>query len=169
MSADPITAAMDCFWRARKLTYDLLTDLPEETLILHFPRPKLDTVGQQLAEMADVTIAYAKSIEAGSMDFGAVRWDFPENLTSSRDELMSYLRKSDEAITKAVESADIDAEIDLFGVKESLLGWLIGLVQHETLHHGQIALFFLYNKVAMPDSWIEEWAFPKLKGDSYTL
>ena len=155
MSAESISAIMNCFRRTRKLTYDLLTELPEDIVNLHFPRPKLDTLGQQLAEMADVTLAYAKGIESGSLDFDTVRWDFPDELISSPERLKSYLRETDEAVEKAIAAADEDAEVDIYGEKASLLEVLIGLVQHETLHHGQLALFFHLNEVKMPTSWIE--------------
>lgn len=151
-----ISITRSCFHHGRQLTYDLLTTLPWDVINLRFPKPGFDTVGQQLAEIGDVTMIFADSIETGVLSFDKVRSNFPDELIGSRKKLLEYLQKTDRLLDEAIMKMGEDIEVDIYGKKSSLLEVLIGLVQHESLHHGQLALFFHYNKVSMPASW-GEW------------
>lgn len=153
---------MQAWKETRDMTYDLLETLNDTQLRVVQSRPGLNTIGMHLLEMADVTYAYSQSLRSGELNFDEV-----QDMYSSEDQRKAHikerLRKSDEALSKAIEHIKPGFSINAFGEETSAEELLLTLLRHENLHHGQIIAFAYASGMELPESWQQNWALPPLK------
>lgn len=166
MSSDKknrIMSFIETFRGNRKLTYDLLEMLDENSMHQIWPRPGLDTFSKHFAEMASVQKAFVEALSSGIMDFSTVPgvFDFPKDL--KKKEIINMLESSDSFLENQLKKAPQDLLIDWGGdCKLSIDQHLINLISHEVFHQGMMVMAMYIFKIKLPDSWIESWALPEV-------
>ncbi len=145
-------------WRqTRALTYDLLRGLPYP--IMNFsPHPDFGTLARQMRHMADIQACYVAALQTGVMDFSVQ----PKQraLEKSKEHLEAYMRQLDEQLLTMLRglTATHRARPIEWGKEHlTLLQHLMGLLQHETLHHGMWAFYAKIADLPLPDSWRHTW------------
>lgn len=158
-----IDVAVSTWTYIRSLTYDFLEKVPESSLRKDLPRPALDQVGKHLLELGDVTMAYAKGLETGEIDFGSIRWEFDESDLSSKKKIREHLEESDQILDSALGQAkDNPSRKYKLGDEDlTLLEIITWLSLHEVLHHGQLVAYGYFLHIEFPATWTEQWALPQ--------
>ncbi|MDR7494768.1 MAG: DinB family protein [Armatimonadota bacterium] len=141
-------------WRqTRRLTYDLLAALPYA--VLNFsPHPDFGTFARQIRHMGDIQACYIMGLQTEKMDFGARPRQ--RTLEQSREHLEGYLRSLDaqlEEVLRGISGASPGRSIAWDGEAVPVLRHLMRLIQHETLHHGMLALYAKIADLPLPPSW----------------
>lgn len=137
----------------RQLTYDLLAALPYA--VLNFsPHPEFGTFARQIRHIGDVQACYLMGLDTAKMDFGAR--PHQRALEQSKDHLERYLRDLDVQLTQALRSLGGEGAVRHIAWEDeeiTVLQHLMRLLQHETLHHGMLALYAKVADLPLPPSW----------------
>ncbi len=140
-------------WQSRrKLTLDLLRELPEEHLA-YSVGANMGTLGKQFRHIGDVQLCYTEAIKSGKISFDHYRRDY--SLENSKQKLLDFLQETDQDFLRLVEE-NSGVEIDWFGEKWTLEQHLQALIEHEILHHGQLVVYLRTLNLKFPKSW-ELW------------
>ena len=153
--------ALAAWGETRKHTYDLLDVLTDEQPLESFPRPLFNSFGKQLQELGVIQKAYANAIRTGHVDYSEMAFEFDNDMIISKTKLREFLEEMDTEFVDVVRGSDPYKEID-WGLPSNpiLLEHVYWLLQHEVLHHGQLAAYCYLLNIDLPTSWIEAWAFP---------
>lgn len=127
---------------------ELLDGLDEENLKAELVVPKNKTLGEHLWCVIGARESYAESLQAGE-------WA-GFNSSLKREDIYS-LEKVTESILSSSESAlnTIKNITDWTDDRDELL---INLLEHETMHEGQIIRLMYGLDKTLPQSWVERWA-----------
>jgi len=141
-------------WRqTRRLTYDLLAALPYA--VLNFsPHPDFGTFARQIRHMGEIQACYLLGLQTGKMDFAARARQ--RALEQSAAHLDAYLRQQDSQLAETLRSLSGEAtgrRVAWEGEQVTILQHLMRLLQHETLHHGMLALYAKVADLSLPPSW----------------
>ena len=148
------------FFENRKLTYSLIDHLTEDQLVEKIKRPGLDSVSKQIQEMADVQIAFVKSIASGEIDFSTVTGIFDYTSINSKEKLVECLKSADKFTEIVFQSGQFKESIDWHGKQINICSHLNSLICHEVFHQGQIVMALYWMDIEMPETWCHTWALP---------
>ncbi len=154
----PALAEWAALWRqTRTLTYDLLRSLPYP--VMNFsPHADFGTLIRQIRHVADVQAAYLVAIQTGKMDLPAQPRH--RTLEQSKERVEAYLRELDEQLLDLLRAVPetIQTRSIAWGANQlTLQQHLVGLIQHETLHHGMWAFYAKVADLPLPESWQQSW------------
>jgi uncharacterized damage-inducible protein DinB len=134
----------------RQLTADLLRTLSHEEL-LWSPSESVGALWKQFRHLGRVQENYMKALETGRVNFdtqGGYRG------TADGAALLHYLQELDKQLASKVANADDDQMIEWFGGERiTAFEHLRRMMSHETLHHGQLIVYFRLMNKPFPDSW----------------
>ena len=155
--------AIAAWQETREHTLILLRQLSDAQLIIPFPRPLFNSFGKQFQELGVIQEAYIDAIHQGKMDFSRMSVDLDEELVISKDKLHEFLTSLDSQLTgllKDVQDPYQSIDWHLGDDNPTLLEHIYWLVQHETLHHGQLVVYCYLLNIAPPEKLAKAWAFP---------
>ncbi len=156
-STSEIRQWVETWQQTRTLTYDLLRALPYA--VMNFsPHPEFGTLARQIRHAADIQACYIAAVRSGKMDFSIQ----PKKraLEQSKENLEAYLRQLDEELVTVLHDLTPEQHarsIDWGTEKLTLLQHLMGLLQHETLHHGMWAFYAKIADLPLPQTWKDTW------------
>ncbi len=136
----------------RKLTLDLLDELPEEHLSFTVGE-SMGTIGKQYRHLGDVQICYNEAIKTGKIDFEEYKREY--SLENSKTKLKDFLKEIDQEMLKLVEKNQ-EVKIDWFGEEWDLKQHMKSLIEHEILHQGELIVYIRVLGLKFPESW-ELW------------
>ncbi len=143
--------------QTRGLTYDLLRELPYP--IMNFsPHPDFGTLIRQMRHVADIQACYLAALQTGKMDFSVQPKQ--RTLEQSKEHLEAYMRHLDAQLVSALRSLPEPLRvrpIEWGRDRLTLLQHLMGLVQHESLHHGMWSFYAKIADLPLPESWRHTW------------
>ncbi len=130
--------------RAFTLTKDLVDYLEEVNLQSKLPNLPSNMVSEQLWCMVGARESYLKAIKNnGWVDFSCSLTDI----------------KSKDAVMKSVSQSAVEVLDFLNGavLNEQQLDFLMELLEHEIMHHGQLIRYMYGNKLGFPQSWSDRY------------
>lgn len=141
----------------QSLALDVLKMLTDEQLDLTVGK-NMGTLGEQFRHMIRVRFQYAEAVENRKVDNTIKKID-PE-IAKSKAKLIELWEKSNEKLLDVFENTDPDELGKLminwkhWGVDEmNIHDHLNALMDHETLHEGQIIVYLRSNDIKFPESW----------------
>ncbi|HEY4487015.1 MAG TPA: DinB family protein [Candidatus Paceibacterota bacterium] len=144
----------------QNLAFDVLKMLTDEQLGFTVGK-HMGTLGEQFRHMARVRFQYAEAIETKKLDKTIETID-PE-VAKSKERLIELWEKANQKLVSVLEKADSDVlentSIDwkYWGVDSvNIHDHLNFLMDHETLHNGQIIVYLRTMELQFPKSW-EAW------------
>ena len=139
--------------QTRQLTYDLLAALPYA--VMNFsPHPDFGTFARQIRHIGDIQACYLLGLQTGRMDFKARPRQ--RALEQSKEHLEAYLRDLDTQLSEVLRTLAGEQPTRPIAWEDgevSALQHLMRLLQHETLHHGMLALYARVADLPLPASW----------------
>jgi hypothetical protein len=151
---EPLVGFLCARWRGvRGLTYDALDVLDESQLGLRLPFPESLTLSSQFRCMLGAQESYTRAIEQGGWQGFNCSLDALPGVSPAV--IAAHMRRADEAFEAAVQGAS-PAPPSAGGQRVDHT--IQRLIEHETLHHGQLINFLFRHHLPIPQSWREEWA-----------
>lgn len=140
-------------WRwARGLTLDLLRASSEDDL--HFRLgPSCGALWKQFRHVGRVHENYLDGIETARVEFGVASCTYSGG--PSRSDLLAYFERLLDRHESLLDESDPETTVDWFGDSASLGTHLLRLHAHETLHHGQLILYWRALENEFPESWAD--------------
>ena len=139
------------------LAFDVLKMLSDEQLYLMVGK-NMGTLGEQFRHMIRVRFQYAEAIENKKITDVIEKID--PNIAKSETKLIELWEKANQKLLATLQNADPDklekTMIDWkhWGVDEmNIHDHLNALMDHETLHEGQIIVYLRSNDIKFPESW----------------
>ena len=139
------------------LAFDVLKMLSDEQLSLTVGK-NMGTLGEQFRHIARVRFQYAEAIENRKITDVIEKID--PNIAKSKSELIELWEKANQKLLAVLENTNSD---ELENIKINWKHWgsdemnvhdhLNVLMDHETLHNGQIIVYLRTNDVKFPESW----------------
>ena len=139
------------------LAFDVLKMLSDEQLDLTIGK-NMGTLGEQFRHIARVRFQYAEAIENRKITDVIEKID--PNIAKSKSELIELWEKANQKLLAVLENTNSD---ELENIKINWKHWgsdemnvhdhLNVLMDHETLHNGQIIVYLRTNDVKFPESW----------------
>lgn len=147
----------DAWQQTRGLTYDLLRALPPA--VLNFsPSAGFGPLSRQIRHVGDIQACYLAALQTGRMDFTSQPRQ--RKIEQSKEHLEGYLQALDASLLETLRGLGAEGlarSIQWDGERLSLLGHLIRLLQHETLHHGMWTIYANVADLPLPPSWRALW------------
>lgn len=142
------------------LAFDVLKMLSDEQLELTVGK-NMGTLGEQFRHIARVRFQYAEAIENRKITDIIEKID--PNVAKSKSGLVELWEKANNKLITILEKIDSDELKKLkinwkhWGVDEmDVHDHLNALMDHETLHNGQIIVYLRTHELKFPESW-EAW------------
>ena len=135
---------------ARGLTVDLLNACSDLDLEFQLTENSGE-LWKQFRHIGRVHENYLTSIEVGSAAFDTASGSYSAG--NSKADLLSYFETLQAQHQTTMASVSTDTTIDWFGESVSLELHLTRLLAHETLHHGQLILYWRALGNEFPKSW----------------
>lgn len=137
-------------WQERRqLTLDLLDELPEEHLYFTVDK-NMKTIAEQYKNIGDVQICYNEAIKTGKADFSKMKKDY--SLKTSKEKLKAFLEEVNQETLKLAEE-NPNVKIDWFGEEHDIREHIRVLIEHEILHHRELAVYIKALGLKFPKSW----------------
>lgn len=124
---------------ALRLTDELVSHLSEESLRLDLPGLPSNAIGGQLWCMIGARESFTRAIREGGWKGFACSLKEP----SSRAEILQKLGTTRDAL----------ARIPFEGMTPAQTEAAYKILEHETMHHGQLIRYIYGNRLTFPDSW----------------
>ncbi len=144
-------------WRfIQNLAFDVLKVLSDEQLEFTVGK-NMGTLGEQFRHMARVRFQYTEAIETKKIDDVIEKID--PSVAKSKTKLIELWERANKRLLDVLEKADPNILIDWkhWGIDEmNLEDHLNALMDHETLHNGQIIVYLRTMELKFPKSW-EAW------------
>lgn len=141
----------------KNLAFDVLKMLTDEQLGFIVGK-NMGTLGEQFRHMTRVRFQYAEAIETKKVDNTIEKID-PE-VAKSKTKLIELWEKANQKLLAVLENANPDE------LENNMINWkhwgvdemnihdhLNALMDHETLHNGQIIVYLRTNDLKFPESW----------------
>ncbi len=138
---------------ARGLTLDLLKASSDEDLIFEL-NSACGPLWKQFRHIARVHENYLHALKTKQIAFGTEGCTYEGD--SSQVALTDYFQRLQRQHSSAFQSFDSSSKIDWFGEPKSLDLHFLSLLTHETLHHGQLILYWRAMGRDFPESW-SDW------------
>lgn len=135
------------------LALDILKALSDEQLGLTVGK-NMGTLGEQFRHMIRVRFQYAEGIENKKVDKTIEKID--PTIAKSKEKLIELWGKANQKLLTVLEKANPDEMINWkhWGVDEmNIHHHLNALMDHETLHEGQIIVYLRTHEIKFPESW----------------
>ena len=127
--------------------YDDLVDVVEESILSsRLGDLPSNTVGLQLWCVVGARENFAKAIAANQWS----GFSCSLNTTTNREQVATSLRHSAQAVSDVLET------IESYTDPQSEL--IVGLLEHEAAHHGQLIRYIYGLDLPIPDSWKSKYA-----------
>ena len=149
MSETQSDVEAEIIW-ARSLTLDLLRKCTPDDLQFQLS-PGFGPLWKQFRHIARVHENYISAIQTGAVRFGVQGCSYTGGCSKSA--LLSYFEKLEGRHRVELEKLEENDVIDWFGKRVSVLLHLTRLLNHETLHHGQLLLAWRVMGREFPKSW----------------
>lgn len=148
-------------WRfIQNLAFDVLKMLSDEQLSFTVGK-NMGTLGEQFRHMARVRFQYAEAVETKKV--GSVIEKIDPVVAKSKTKLTKLWEKVNQKLLDVLTKADPNELENMminwehWGVDEmNIHGHLNALMDHETLHNGQIIVYLRTMGLKFPKSW-EAW------------
>lgn len=144
----------------QNLGFDILKMLSDEQLNFTVGK-NMGTLGEQFRHMARVRFQYAEAIETKKIDDTIEKID--PVVAKSTGKLIELWEKANQKLLNVLEKASPDelenTMIDwkYWGIDEmSICDHLNALMDHETLHNGQLIVYLRTMELKFPESW-KDW------------
>src|SRR3989344_3923402 len=144
----------------QNLAFDVLKMLSDEQLGFTVGK-NMGTLGEQFRHMARVRFQYAEAIETKKVDNTIEKID-PE-VAKSKSKLIELWEKANQKLLAVLQNANPDE------LENTMINWkhwgvdemnihdhFNALMDHETLHNGQIIVYLRTMELKFPKSW-ETW------------
>ena len=135
---------------ARGLTVDLLRTASSDDLSYCLDE-RLGPLWKQFRHIARVQENYLQALESGRVAFTTDGCSYAGG--NSKATLLDYYSELADRQKKLLSTVDAGLTIDWFGDSRSLSAHLLSLLTHETLHHGQLILYWKMLGNYFPESW----------------
>ena len=129
---------------AFNLTEELVQSLPEEALKLRLKDLPSNTIGEQLWCVVGARESYLKAIKSNDW----VGFSCSLHNPASKEEVLFCLKTSTEECLQFLYANEIC---------EKQMEFIMQLLEHEILHHGQLIRYVYGNKLTFPKSWNERY------------
>jgi uncharacterized damage-inducible protein DinB len=136
----------------QSLPFDVLKSLTNEQLALTVGK-NMGTLGQQFLHMINVRHQYAAAVEARKV---AARPEIDRSMSKSVAALMEAWDQANTRVIAAIQNASDETQIDwtYWGLAEmNIHDHFNVLMDHETLHSGQIIVYLRTHEIPFPESW----------------
>jgi uncharacterized damage-inducible protein DinB len=140
----------------QNLGLDVLKSLSDEQLGLTVGK-NMGTLGEQFRHMCRVRFQYAEAIENKVLDKTIENIDL--DVAKSKETLVELWQKANNKLLRVLESVESD---DLMidwkywgGGEVNIHDHLNYLMDHETLHNGQIIVYLRTHEIPFPSSWAD--------------
>ncbi len=134
---------------SNQLYLDLISHIPESLLASKLCDLPSNTIGAQIWCVVGARDSYLRAAKAGS-------WQgFECPLDESKTTEANSVREALNSTGKQVSSY-LSESIEL---PESVIKYLLDLLEHEAQHHGQLARYLYGLKVGVPQSWKDRYHF----------
>ncbi|HEY4493524.1 MAG TPA: DinB family protein [Candidatus Paceibacterota bacterium] len=136
-----------------KLPFDLLKQVSEEDLSLTVGK-NMGTLGEQFRHMIRTRFQYAEAIENKKLADIIERLD--PSISKSKKELIILWEKANKKLVEVVQNTQGDLVIDWkhWGAPSmNLRDHLNVLMDHETLHIGELIVYIKTHEIPFPKSW----------------
>lgn len=154
MSTRDIKKKIDDWTYIQNLGFDVLKRLSDEQLSFTVGK-NMGTLGEQFRHMCRVRFQYAEAIE--NKVLGKTIENIDLGVAKSKESLIDLWQRANDRLLKALEDVDSDdLEIDWqywHGDKVNIHDHLNYLMDHETLHNGQIIVYLRTHDISFPESW----------------
>jgi uncharacterized damage-inducible protein DinB len=139
----------------QSLAFDVLKMVSDDQLGLTVGA-NMGTLGEQLLHMTRARFQYAEAIEAGRV--AGVREPIEPAASRSTARLTALWEKANRRVVAAVEQANQGDQTTIdwtyWGIDQmNIHDHLNVLMDHETLHNGQLIVYLRSNNLAFPESW----------------
>lgn len=137
----------------QSLTFDVLQSLSDEQLKFTVGK-NMGTLGEQFRHIIRIRFQYTEAIESGKVS--DLRESIDLKSSESKESLLTLWEKSKQQLLNAVKKASPDASIDwsYWGDDNlSLVDHLQALMDHETLHNGELIVYLKSMEYTFPKSW----------------
>lgn len=136
-----------------KLPFDLLKQVTNDQLSLTVGK-NMGTLGEQFRHMIRTRFQYAEAIE--NKKLGDIIEKFDPAVAKSKDDLTTLWEKANKRLIDSVSNAPDDLEIDWKHWGTDLMNLqdhLNVLMDHETLHAGELIVYIRTHEIPFPKSW----------------
>jgi hypothetical protein len=141
-----------------QLTYDFVRAVPD-THWTSSPHPRYRTFAKQVRHLICVQGVYLHGLNERVTDFSKKHSHYDGPL--DRASLLQGLHEKDAALLTTLanigKAGPERFEIDWFGQRIGLAGYLHVLIQHESIHHGEWSFYATFGGFATPVSWQMNW------------
>ena len=124
---------------------DLVEVLPKVAMDYRLDEPS-NTIGQQLACVVSGRVSYGNAIAAG--DWDGWTWAVSAEEASDKDKLEQTLASAAPALLEMLDLVPGSEDRDRF---------LLHLLEHETMHQGQLIRYGYGWGLDFPESWAQRW------------
>ena len=138
---------------ARGLTLDLLKASSDYDLGFELNK-SCGPLWKQFRHIARVHENYLQALETKKIAFGTDGCTYDGDSTKAN--LIDYFQRLQDQHSVAFQGLDSSSKIDWFGEPKSLDMHFVSLLTHETLHHGQLILYWRALEHKFPESW-SDW------------
>ena len=134
-------------WKyGRGIIMGFINELSDSDLDKILPRKKLNTVRQQIEELAIMQGNYVDALASGTISF-----DWKPLEDTSKQELIKRLSELDENLENALNAFDGTETINWFGEQKNIHEHISAMIGHEQMHIGQIVAFCYATGIHIPD------------------
>jgi hypothetical protein len=144
---------IDRWHMVHALTYDCLAILEQDHLHLTLPFPESLTLGSQFRCMLGAQESYLREVERGAWQGFTCSLDALDNVTPAG--IARQMRRADTALADTLRTTPLTTHLQNGKYVHAIIQRLI---EHETLHHGQLINFLFCHHLPIPHSWGKEWA-----------
>jgi uncharacterized damage-inducible protein DinB len=162
---DELMKAAWLSWQeTRDETTTFIRSLSERQLTQILPRPGLNTFGKHFHELGVIQNAFTLALREGRLVYSNMAFESDPDLEASADKLISFLD---------AKNADFQREVEAIREPLQVIDWqlprnptalehVFWLMQHETLHHGQLLAFCYVTNTPFPEALSQHWNMPPL-------
>lgn len=161
---------MELAWNSwvetREETLIFIESLSVEDMVRKLPRPGLDSFGYHFQELGVIQDAFTTALKTGEMDYSKMGFEEDPYLYSDHDRLKKFLIEIDNEFKKTIGNVDNPVDTINWGLPRnpSAIEHVFWLMQHETLHHGQLMAFCYIMGVNIPEELNQHWNMPPGEG-----
>lgn len=146
----------------REETFIFIDSLSAEDLTRKIPRPGLDSFGYHFQELGVIQSAFSYALQTGAMDYSKMGFKRDVDLYSNHDQLKDFLAQMDAELKNVINCIDKPLKIINWNLPRNPTGLehVFWLMQHETLHHGQLMAFCYVMGIKIPPPLEQHWNMP---------
>ena len=157
--ADSVDLRLAEHWRSlRGRAYDLLDLVSADDLAARLPFSESQSMYYQLWCMTGAQESWLPLLTTGAWAGFSCSLDGMPGNEGDPATIKRQMQAADKRLEAALSSRD---PLEPFGNGTRALDHYLGLVEHESHHHGQLINFIYANGWLIPDSWARKWALSR--------